>query len=293
MNLFSNNKDNGIINYINKKSLLKRLPQFVLGCFIVSLAYSLFIAPNNIVPGGVGGIAVILNDLFNIDNSISVLYMNIALLFASIILLGREKTRATALGSILFPVFIRLTENLNVWLQIDTSNLLLSTICGGLLFGFGAGLIFKAGFTTGGTDIINQIISKYAKTSIGKSMLICDGSIVIASAYFFGINHMMYSILTLYIISLISDKVILGISDSKAFFIVTDKEEEVREYILDVLGHGVTIFKAKGGRHRENETVLMVALPTKDYYKLKEGIKKIDKEAFYIITDTYEVFGGE
>jgi len=293
MNLFSNNKDNGIINYINKKSLLKRLPQFIVGCFIVSLAYSLFIAPNNIVPGGVGGIAVILNDLFNIDNSISVLYMNIALLFASIILLGREKTRATALGSVLFPVFIRLTENLNVWLQIDTSNLLLSTICGGLLFGFGAGLIFKAGFTTGGTDIINQIISKYAKTSIGKSMLICDGSIVIASAYFFGINHMMYSILTLYIISLISDKVILGISDSKAFFIVTDKEEEVRKYILDILGHGVTIFKAKGGRHRENETVLMVALPTKDYYKLKEGIKKIDKEAFYIITDTYEVFGGE
>ena len=293
MNLFSNNKDNEIINYINKKSLLKRLPQFIVGCFIVSLAYSLFIAPNNIVPGGVGGIAVILNDLFNIDNSISVLYMNIALLFASIILLGREKTRATALGSVLFPVFIRLTENLNVWLQIDTSNLLLSTICGGLLFGFGAGLIFKAGFTTGGTDIINQIISKYAKTSIGKSMLICDGSIVIASACFFGINHMMYSILTLYIISLISDKVILGISDSKAFFIVTDKEEEVRKYILDILGHGVTIFKAKGGRHRENETVLMVALPTKDYYKLKEGIKKIDKEAFYIITDTYEVFGGE
>ena len=293
MNLFSNNKDNGIINYINKKSLLKRLPQFIVGCFIVSLAYSLFIAPNNIVPGGVGGIAVILNDLFNIDNSISILYMNIALLFASIILLGREKTRATALGSILFPVFIRLTENLNVWLQIDTSNLLLSTICGGLLFGFGAGLIFKAGFTTGGTDIINQIISKYAKTSIGKSMLICDGSIVIASACFFGINHMMYSILTLYIISLISDKVILGISDSKAFFIVTDKEEEVRKYILDILGHGVTIFKARGGRHRENETVLMVALPTKDYYKLKEGIKKIDKEAFYIITDTYEVFGGE
>lgn len=293
MGFFSNNKENKIINYINKKSLLKRIPQFILGCFIVSLAYNIFIAPNNIVPGGVGGIAVILNDLFHIDNSISVLYMNIVLLFLSIILLGREKTRATALGSILFPVFIRLTENINVWLQIDTSNLLLSTIWGGLLFGFGAGLIFKAGFTTGGTDIINQIISKYAKTSMGKSMLMSDGLIVLSSAYFFGVNHMMYSILMLYIISLISDKVLLGISDSKNFFIVTDKEEEVREYILSVLGHGVTIFKAKGGRKRENETVLMVALPTKDYYKLKEGIKQIDKEAFYIITDTYEVFGGE
>lgn len=293
MNLFSKNRDNSIFNYIKKKSLIKRMPQFILGCLIVSLAYNLFIAPNHIVPGGVGGIAVILNDLFNIDNSISVLYMNIVLLFASIILLGREKTRATALGSILFPVFIRATEHLNIWLQIDTTNILLSTICGGLMFGFGTGLIFKAGFTTGGTDIVNQILSKYLKTSIGKSMLISDGLIVLSSSFFFGINHMMYSILMLYIISLISDKVILGISDSKNFFIVTEKEEVVREYILKVLGHGVTIFKAKGGKHKENETVLMVVLPTKDYYKLKEGIKEIDNEAFYIITDTYEVFGGE
>lgn len=293
MKFFSSNRDNGIINYIKKKSLLKRIPQFILGCLIVSLAYNLFIAPNNIVPGGVGGIAIILNDLFNIDNSISVLYMNIVLLFASIILLGIEKTRATALGSILFPIFIRATEHLNVWLQIDNTNILLSTICGGLMFGFGTGLIFKAGFTTGGTDIVNQILSKYLKTSIGKSMLMSDGLIVLSSSFFFGINHMMYSILMLYIISLISDKVILGISDSKNFFIVTEKEEEVREYILKVLGHGVTIFKAKGGKHKENETVLMVVLPTKDYYKLKEGIKEIDNEAFYIITDTYEVFGGE
>ena len=293
MNIFSKNSNIKIMNYINNKSLAKRIPQFILGCLIVSLSYNIFIAPNKIVPGGVGGIAIILNDIFNIDYSLVITVLNGILLILSLLLLGREKTRATILGSILFPLFIRLTEHINVWLQIDTSNLLLSTICGGLMFGFGAGLIFKAGFTTGGTDITNQIISKYLKLSIGKSMLICDGAIVIASAIFFGINHMMYSILMLYIISLISDRVILGISDSKAFFIVTDKDEEVRKYILKVLGHGVTIFNAKGGRHRENETVLMVVIPTKDYYKLKEGINEIDKEAFYIITDTYEVFGGE
>ena len=293
MNVFSKNSNIKIMEYINNKSLVKRMPQFILGCLIVSLSYNIFIAPNKIVPGGVGGIAIILNDIFNIDYSLVITVLNGILLILSLLLLGREKTRATILGSILFPLFIRLTEHINVWLQIDTSNLLLSTICGGLMFGFGAGLIFKAGFTTGGTDITNQIISKYLKLSIGKSMLICDGAIVIASAIFFGINHMMYSILMLYIISLISDKVILGISDSKAFFIVTDKDEEVRKYILKVLGHGVTIFNAKGGRHRENETVLMVVIPTKDYYKLKEGINEIDKEAFYIITDTYEVFGGE
>ena len=211
----------------------------------------------------------------------------------SYILLGKEKTRASILGSIVFPIFVSATEYLNVWLQIDTSNVLLSAITGGILFGLGAGLIFRAGFTTGGTDIVNQILSKYLKITLGKSMLISDGLIVLTSGYFFGIKIMMYSILLLYIISLISDKIVLGISDSKMFMIVTDRDEEVKEYILKTLKHGVTIFKGRGGYKRDNEDVLMAVLPTKDFTLLRDGIKKIDKHAFYIITDTYEVFGGE
>ena len=293
MTLFLKNRDSKIIQYIRKKSLLKRIPQFIIGCLIVSLAYNIFIVPNNIVPGGVAGIAIILNNLFNIDYSLVILFFNILLVIISFILLGGENTRATILGSLLFPLFVRLTEHINIWIGIDTTNILLSTICGGLLFGFGAGLIFKAGFTTGGTDIVNQIISKYLKISIGKSMLLSDGLIVLLSVFFFGITHMMYSILILYIISTISDKIILGISNCKAFFIITEKDEEVKEYIIETLGHGVTVFKAKGGKNIKNENVLMVVLSTWDYYKLKEGIKTIDKEAFYIIMDTYEVFGGE
>lgn len=291
MNVFSKNKD--IKLPINKKNLVKRILEFLLGCFIVAFSYNIFIAPNSLVPGGVGGIAIIVNRLLNIDYAIVILVLNIFLLLMSLILLGKDKTKATILGSILFPIFVRATEYLNVWLQIDTSNLLLSTISGGILFGLGAGLIFRAGFTTGGTDIINQILSKYLKITLGNSMLISDGLIVLASGYFFGIKTMMYSMLLLYIISLISDRIVLGISDSKMFIIVTDKDEEVKEYILDKLKHGVTIFKGRGGYKTENENVLMAVLPTKDFTLLKSGIKKIDKKAFFIITDTYEVFGGE
>ena len=289
MNLFSKNKN--II--VKKQSLVKRIAEFVLGCFVVAFSYNLFIAPNGIVPGGVGGIAIILNKLFNLDKAIVIFILNIFLLLLSFILLGKEKTRASILGSILFPIFVRITEYLNVWLEIDISNVLLSSIIGGLLFGLGAGLIFRAGFTTGGTDIVNQIISKYLKITLGKSMLLSDGLIVLSSVLFFGINHMMYSILALYIISLISDRVVLGISDSKMFLIVTDKDEEVKNYIIKKLGHTVTIFKGKGGYKKEKDEVLMAILPTKDYYLLRDGIKKIDRDAFFIITDTYEVFGGE
>ncbi len=289
MNLFSKNKN--II--VKKKSLVKRILEFILGCFIVSFAYNIFIAPNSLVPGGVGGLAIIFNRLFNLDYAIVILVLNIFLLIMSFILLGKDKTKLSILGSILFPIMVRITEHLNVWLRIDTSNLLLSALSGGILFGLGAGLIFRAGFTTGGTDIINQIISKYFKITLGKSMLVSDGLIVLISGYFFGLNHMLYSIVVLYIISFISDRIVLGISDNKMFLIITDKSEQVKSYIINKLGHGVTIFKGKGGYSSEQDEVLMVVLPTKDYYSLRDGIRKIDSNVFYIITDTYEVFGGE
>ena len=221
------------------------------------------------------------------------LIFNIFLLILSYFLLGKEKTKATILGSLLLPLFIELTSHINIWLELDTSQLLVSSVFGGVMYGFGLGMIFKAGFTTGGTDIVNQILSKYAKMSIGKSMLLCDGTIVLLSGLVFGATHVMYAIIVLYIMSFISDRVILGVSDSKAFYIITDKEETIKEYILNVLNHGVTVFNAQGGYKKDNQTVLMCVLPTKDYYRLKAGINEIDSEAFVVVTDAYEVYGGE
>lgn len=281
----------------NKKSPLrkkiKRYFNFTLGCLLVAIAYNLFLASNNLVPGGVSGLAVVLHYLFEINNALFVFIVGILLLLLSYALLGKEKTKYSVLGTIIFPIFIELTVNINKIIPLDTSQLLLSSIFGGVIYGFGIGMIFKAGFTTGGTDIVNQILSKYLKLSIGNCMLITDGIIVALSAIVFGPIHLMYSILVLYIISIMSDRVILGISDSKAFFIVTEKDDEVKNYVLNVLGHGATIFKAKGGLNKENQNVIMCVLPTKEYYKLKAGINEIDKEAFFVATDAYEVFGGE
>lgn len=293
MNLFSTTKNLSILGNLEKKNYLKRLIQFIIGCFIVSVAYNVFIVDNKIVPGGVGGIAVIVNNLLDIDNTITIIVLNIVLLILSFILLGVEKTRKSMLGTILLPLFIKLTEHFNVWLEIDNTNILLSVLIGGILYGIGAGLVFKAGFTTGGTDILNQIISKFAKISIGKSMLICDGTIVLSSGIFFGLDIMLYSVVILYIISYISDRIILGISDNKIFYIVTDMDKEIKDFILNKLNHGVTVFKAKGGYKKVRGNVLMTVLPTKDYYILKTGIKKIDKSAFFIVTDSYELYGGE
>lgn len=287
------NENIDIIKYIQNKSHFKRLISLFIGVLLIAISYNVFLAPNNLVPGGVGGVAILINSIVEIDDSIIILVANMLLLVLSFSLLGKEKTKATILGAILFPIFVELTKNINFYLNINARELLLSSVFGGVLFGFGAGMVFKAGYTTGGTDILNQIMSKYLKISMGKSMLLTDGLIVLLSIFVFGITHFMYSIIVLYIISMMSDRVVLGISDSKAFYIITDKDDEVKSFILKYLNHGVTIFKAKGGFNKENRNVLMCVLPTKDYFKLKAGINEIDKDAFFVVTDAYEVFGGE
>ena len=293
MNFLSQTRNFKILERINEKARIKRIISFILGSFIISIAYNLFFAPNNLVAGGVSGIAIILKGLFGFDDFIVILFSNILLLILSYFLLGKEKTSASILGSLVFPLFVKLTSTIGQVITIDNSQLLISAVFGGVLYGLGIGMIFKAGFTSGGTDILNQIFNKYFKMSIGKSMLCVDGTITLSSAFVFGTNKLMYAIIVLYIISIMSDRVILGVSDSKAFYIITDEEKAVKDYILKYLNHGVTVFNAKGGYAKEKQNVLMCVLPTKDYYRLKEGIMEIDKDAFFVVTDAYEVFGGE
>lgn len=278
---------------INIKLQIKRYCQLLLGITIFALSFNIFILPNNFVYGGVSGVAIITQELFGLEPSMVIFILSILLLVMSYFTLGKEKTAASILGSILFPIIVKLTSNVRVFLDLDTSQLLLSAIFGGITAGFGAGLVYKAGFTTGGTDIAEQIICKYCKVSMGKAMILCDGLILLSGTFIFGINNFMYALIVLYIISILADRVLLGISDSKAFYIVTENEKEVKEFILKGLSHGVTVFEARGGYENKKQKVLFCVIPTKEYFKLKEGIAEIDNKAFFVVTDAYEVYGGE
>ena len=277
---------------INKKIKIKELIEFIIGCFLVALAFNLFMSPNNLVAGGVSGFSLILKHFFGLNPSTIISIANVFLIILSFLVLGKEKTKATILGSILFPVFVSLTEHLSTYISFKESEMILIAVFGGALQGLGAGLIFRAGYSTGGTDILNMIISKVFKMSLGNSMFFTDGTIIVIGAFVFGFNHLMYSLIILYLISTITDKVVLGISDSKAFYIITSKEKEVKDFVINELKHGVTEFKARGGYNSENQTVLMSVVPTREYYKLKEGIHNIDKDAFFVAMDSYEVKGG-
>jgi len=287
------NKTSNILEKIEAKYKVRRYFELIVGILLIALSFNIFLLPNDLVFGGVSGLSIIIKDIIPIDPSQFILISSLLLLVLSFMVLGKEKTKGSIVGSILFPIFVDLTANVNQYINIDSSNLLLSVIFGGIIYGFGAGLVFKAGFTTGGTDIINQIFSKYLHMSIGNAMLISDGLIVLGGGFFFGMTKLMYAIIVIYIIGLMTDKVLLGISNSKAFYIITDEDDRIRDYLMNELHHGVTIFNVKGGYTNKKDEVILCVVPTNEYYKVKEGIHEIDENAFFVVCDAYEVFGGE
>lgn len=290
---FGNKKiEENIITKIYQKDRIVRYATFLVGLFCVSLAFNIFLLPSEVVYG-VSGIAVMLNNLYGVAPSTIILSASVILLILSYFILGKEKTTKTAIGALLYPLFVKLTEPIIPYIDLGTTEPVVIALFGAVISGFGLGLVYKAGFTTGGSDIINQIISKKCNTSIGKAMLITDGIIVSSSVFVFGWQKLIYSIICIYIVSTITDKVILGISKSKAFYIVTEKEEEIKHFILKHLSHGVTVLDARGGYTGNKAKVIMCIIPTKEYFIAKEGIKGIDEKAFFLVTDAYEVSGGE
>lgn len=284
-------KEVSITKEIYKKNKLVRISQFLLGLVIISIAFNVFILPTKIVYG-MSGVGIILNNICGIDPSTVILIGDILLLILSLILLGYDKTKSSILGSLLYPIMVKLTAFIPNYINVGNAEPLIMTLYGAVLSGFGLGLIFKAGYTTGGTDVLNQIASKYLKMSIGNAMLITDGLIILSGVFVFGWTQVMYSLISLYIISMMTDKVILGISQRKAFYIITN-EEEVKKYVMNELNHGITELHAMGGFTGKKQAVLMCVIPTSEYYAFKEGIHKIDKNAFFVVTDAYEVYGGE
>lgn len=283
--------DDNFIKNINKKGRIIRAAQFLTGVTIVALAFNLLVLPSKIVYG-MNGVGVMLNSIYGIDPSLVILIGSSILLILSYFTLGKMKTINSILGTLSVPILIKLTENINHYVVINQDDSLLIVLMGAALTGFGLGLVFKSGFSTGGTDILNQIVSKYFKMSLGNAMFFTDGLIIVCGIFVFGWTNFMYSILSLYIISIMTDKVVLGISDSKAFYIITEHETDVKRFITQYLNHGVTVFDVRGGYTGNNKKMIMCIIPTKEYYLFKEGISNIDPKAFFVVTDSYEVSGG-
>lgn len=281
-------KINQILENVEQRDLIRRYALLALGCLIVSFAFNVFFKQYGIVCFGVSGLSIVMSK-FGIPNSIFIMVCNILLLILSYFLLGPKKTKNAIVGSLLFPVFVWLTEFLVPYLVFDDVEMLVIAIFGGVLSGIGYGFIYKTNFNTGGTDIICEIVSKYTKVSLGKAMWVSDGLVVLSGLLVSSWEVVLYGFMVLYLITFMMDKVVLGISQSKAFYIVTNKQEEVREFLLSITDGGVTLINAKGGYSNNKETLLLGVVPTRQYFIVKEGLKEIDNQIFFLACDAYEV----
>lgn len=283
---------NELINQITKKNRLFRISIFIWGVLIYAISFSMFFSPYNIVSGGSTGLSLIVKELTGLDSSVFVLIVSGITLIISYIFLGKYDTVKAVLGSIMLPIFMEFASIYQSYLNLEVSSLFLTVFIGGVLMGLGNGLIIRSGFTVGGFQIIYQIIYNKFGISIGKSTLWINGALILIGGFFFGFSKALYAIIAIYISSVVTDKVMLETSSTKTFYIITNKDKEIRQYILDNLGYGVTSMNAKGGYSNETKKVLMCAVPTRKYYEVKNIIEEIDEEVFFLITDTYEIYGG-
>ena len=281
-------KYNTFLNKINNQDLIYRYILLFIGWTIAAFSYNLFFLRNNIVGFGLSGLSIVVKE-FGVDSNLFILISSIILLIISFIILGKEQTKNSVIGSLLYPLMIYLTKPLSLMIDLEDTSLLLCAIFGAVISGIGYGIIYKTGFTTGGSDVVNQILAKYLKISTGSVMLFTDGLIVLSSKLVYTWQMVMYGIIVLYIVSTISDKVIIGVSQTKAFYIVTDKDKEVKEFLNSLGDTGVSVFDIRGGYTNEKKKMLFSAIPTREYYVLKEGLKEIDPDAFFLVTDGYEM----
>ncbi len=283
-----------IKDLVLKKDFYKRLVIILFGVFLLALTYNLFLLPYNLVIGGTTGLSIVVGPLFNWDATVFLYVCTFLLLFLSIILLGFKRTGISIIGSLVYPVFITLTVPLADYLKqyIVLDNMILVVLATGIMYGVGYGLVYKMGFDTGGSDIVVRIFNKFFHMPEGRCALLIQGFVVLIGALVFGINQMIYAILILIIYTSIMDKIMIGISNSKLFFIHTKEIQKVEDFILHNLHTGVTILDMEGGFSKQKSSILMCVVPNKDYYLFKEAILNVDSNAFFVINDCYEVHGG-
>ncbi|MBR6131030.1 MAG: YitT family protein [Bacteroidales bacterium] len=288
---------------VDWKEFLKTYSLIVLGTFIMSIGYVIFVSPLKLAPGGVYGIAIILHHLFNFPIGLSGICLDIPLLIIGTLWLGPKFGAKTIVGVITLPAFISLWEKIYGYAPLialpgdpmtpDPSANFIVALCGGVIIGVGLGLIFKTRATSGGSDIIAMIIGKYLKhIPLGTLLIIVDSTIVLAAlAAFKDWTIPLYSWLIIYVTGIVMDKVIAGFHSNKVVLIVSDHYEEIRQHIFDELDRGGTYIHGEGMYNNDEKKIIFTSISRKQLPILVHFVHAIDPKAFVSILDASETLG--
>lgn len=272
-----------------KKSLI-----VIQGSILMALGVNFFYEPMGLVTGGVSGVAIILKKLTLglIEGGVPVwltnLLVNIFLFIGSYRILGKEFLKNTILGTLVFTGCLYLIPIMG----LTKGDYLLSAVFGGVLSGAGLGMIFGAGCSSGGTDLLGAILHRYVRHySVAQMLMLVDGGIVLLGALVYGVESALYAVIAVYITTKVMDAIMEGLKFAKLAMIISDKDKEIANDILYQMGRGVTVLPAKGGYSKTDKNMLLCAVDKKEIVILMDIVDKNDKSAFMIVTDAREVLG--
>ncbi len=287
------------------KSTLKRnIKEYlllVIGNFIFALGAVMLVEPYGFAPGGTYGLGIVFHHLWGVETEFAALCMDVPLLIIGFFILGNRFGIKTIVSTILLPLFMQLLHRVYGYASLIEPDIvemagyqhqIIASIFGGVVYGFGLGLVYRSHATTGGSDIIAMILRKYTHLSMGTSTIIVDGLITLSSVVAFGDWKLpMYSWIIIFVESRMIDFILEGPKRAKTLMIITSKSEEIRNFIINDMERGATLIPGKGLYSGEGRDIIYVVLGRREMIRLREIIAKTDPYAFINVIDSAEILG--
>ena len=271
------------------KKQIWRYSMVAAGSLISGIAINTFLIPHHLFSGGVSGVAMILYFLFDWPIGVQIIVLNIPIFYAAYRLLDRDYVICGIFGMLIFSVATDATRFLSTINLVDDT--LLAAIYGGVITGIGSGMIFRVSGSAGGTDTIATIIKKYYSLNVGLVGFSINVFLMLVAAVLFGVKPAMYTLLSFFVGSRVTDTVIEGINRKKTILIISEMNIEIAEAILEEVGRGATFLEGTGAYTGQDKKVLFVVVTLTQIAKIKFIVEKVDPHAFMIVQDAAEVLG--
>lgn len=273
------------------KAILLDYFVIVIGSIIMSLGLILFLVPAKIAPGGVSGLAMVLHHLFGLPVGMMMLVINIPLFLLGLKFLGKRFGARTVFAFTTASVVYDFLDKI-CHVEAATTDPLLSSVFGGIVLGIGLGIVFRAKGTTGGSDILGQIIHKFSNISVGIGIMIVDFFVISFAGFaFHDLKLALYGFISLYASSKVIDIVLDGFDYARSLYIITEKQNAVINAITRDMHRGGTIIKGTGFYTRNDRDILFTVVTRKEVATVRQLVQQIDPNAFVIISNVHEVLG--
>lgn len=280
------------ISKINHDKFIIRTIFFIIGAFLVAFINNAVFFPNNMVVGGVSGLAVIIKKLTGLSTTTFINVSNVILIIMCFIFLNKKEAFGQLAGCIVYPLMITITEPLAKYFVVELDSLLLLCVGISIIYGIAGGIVYRAGYSTGGSDIILAILSKYMKKPLTAIGLVINVCIITLGIIVFNPVQIMYSVLIIFISNRITHFTLNSTSTKKMVFVVSGHNNLIKDYIMNDIHTGASEINVKNPLLSKRKQMLMCVIHNRDYNKFKHKILKIDSNAFIFSNTCYEVSGG-